>query len=100
MGLSRGVGSSSKTSMPPAASWPVASALNSARSSCTGPREVLTKMAPRFMRPSVFSLIMARVSVVSGVWQVSTSTWGRRASRLATGSAPRRRTSSSGTYLS
>ena len=28
---------------------------------------------------------MARVSLVSGVWHVRTSTWGRRASRLATG---------------
>src|SRR5881296_1816804 len=99
-GLSRGVGSSSHTSRPAAPRCPRVRASKSARSSCTGPREVLTKMAPGFMSASVFALIMCVVSDVSGVWHVRTSTCGRRASRLFTGSAPRRRTSSSGTYLS
>src|SRR6266568_7410771 len=47
-GLSTGVGSSSQTSRPAAARWPRVSASKSARSSCTGPREVLTKIAPGF----------------------------------------------------
>ena len=86
-----------KTSRPAAPRCPFTSASNTARSCCTPPRDVLTKMAPRFMSPSVRSLTMPRVSSVSGVWQVSTSTCGSSASRLFTGSAPRRRISSSAT---
>src|SRR5438128_134513 len=49
IGLSRDVGSSSQTSRPAAASLPRVSASKSARSSCTGPREVLMKMALGFV---------------------------------------------------
>jgi hypothetical protein len=67
-GLSRGTGSSSQTSSAAPASRRSRSARISARSSTTGPREVLMSSAVGFMRAKNFSPIRCRVSAFSSVW--------------------------------
>ena len=66
-------GSSSKTSMPAARTWPDKRASASASSSIIPPRAVLTTMAPRFISDRALRSIKPRVSDVSGTWIVSTS---------------------------
>ena len=72
-GLSFDGGSSTITSSPAPAMRLVMSALCSARSSTTGPRQVFTSTAVGFIMLSCVSDIMFWVSDVSGVCSVTTS---------------------------
>ena len=72
-GLSLDGGSSTITSRPAPTMRLVMSALCSAISSTTGPRQVLTRMAVGFMRLSWRSEIMSLVIDVSGTCRVTTS---------------------------
>ena len=66
-------GSSTITSRPAAAIWPEASAICSARSSTTGPRQVLIRIALRFIVSNSRVLIMLRVASLRGTCSVTTS---------------------------
>jgi hypothetical protein len=66
-GLSAATGSCSHTSSAAPASCFFSSARASARSSTTGPREVLMRIAVGFMRLKNFSPIRCRVSALSSV---------------------------------
>ena len=59
-----------------------ASAATSAASSTMGPRAVLTRIAPSFIRRNSFSPNLPRVSSVSGAWIDRTSTFERNSSEL------------------
>ncbi len=77
-------GSDSSTSVPKPCSRPARSASTSARSSTTGPRAVLTRIAPGLRAAKAASFIRWRVAGVSGQCSVTTSlaasaTWRSRA---------------------
>lgn len=98
--LSEDAGSSSKTSMPAARIFPLSSPTTSAFSSWVLPRDVFTKMTPSFIWATAAASIMWCVSLVCGVWQVTTSAWRSTEAMSGMGSTPRLRISSAGTYLS
>ena len=80
-------GSFSKTSRPAPPRWPEARAAARAASSTIGPRAVLTRIAPAFIRANSAAPNRRRVSGVSGAWSVRTSDSARRRSN-ASGESP------------
>ena len=72
-GLSDGSGSVSNTSSAAPAIHPSLSAVASAASSTSGPRDVFTRCADGFIERSTVSLIRWCVEGSSGAWIVTTS---------------------------
>ena len=72
-GLSAAGGSLASTSTPRPPSLPLCRASATAASSSRGPRAVLMRMAPGFMRARALALMMARVASVSGQCREMTS---------------------------